>query len=82
MTDRDVLLVRVHDRHGAEGAGGGPDADADDVWELRAAGKPRRTLGPFTAALDVALEWAAELGGKIYRQHEPASEPELYNPTG
>jgi len=82
MTDRDVLLVRVHDGDTGDGPAGAATAAAEELWELRAAGKPSRRLGPFTAALDVALQWAAELGGKIYRKHDPGSEPELYSPTG
>jgi hypothetical protein len=81
MTDRDVLLVRIHGGDSGSDSAALASSGVEDLWELRASGKPLQRLGPFPAALDVALQWAAELDGKIYRQDEPGSEPELYNPA-
>src|SRR5215203_6292842 len=81
MTNKDVLLVRIHEGESGPGSAAAAARSIQDLWELRASGKPVQRIGPFPAALDVALEWAAELDGKIYRQHELGSEPELYRPT-
>ena len=77
MTTRDVLISRVHDGLGlpmyssARGRG-------EELWAVTAEGQTSLTLHPFTEALDVALTWAGESGGEIYRRDQPGAEPSLY----
>lgn len=66
MMDRDVLIVRVHDRN-------------ETLWAVTAEGQQPLTLVLFADALDMALTWAGESGGAIYRRDEPNVEPRLFN---
>jgi hypothetical protein len=54
-----------------------PRDRADEFWLVTAEGKSL-IAHPFTEALDVALTWAFELGGEIYRRDRPGDEAELY----
>jgi hypothetical protein len=81
MTARDVLISRVHDRLGSPMSALSNSARdrVEEVWAVTAEGKESLTIYPFTEALDVALTWAVESGGKIYRRDQPGAEPQLYN---
>jgi hypothetical protein len=80
MTVRDVLISRVHDRLGSPVSAPSDAHHRDEaVWAVTAEGQKPQTLHPFTHALDVALMWAGESGGEIYRRDQPGSEPALYN---
>ena len=70
MNDRDVLIARVCDS---------ADERAGTLWAVTARGQQPQTLLPFPEALDVALTWAGESGGEIYRRDQPNAEPRLYN---
>jgi len=70
MNDRDVLIARVGDR---------ADDRAETLWAVTASGQHPQTPLPFPEALDVALTWAGESGGEIYRRDQPNAEPRLYN---
>ena len=80
MTARDVLISRVRDGLGSpmyalsNRAGDG----VEELWDVTAEGQTSLTVHPFTEALDVALTWAVESGGEIYRCDHPGAEPELY----
>jgi hypothetical protein len=50
----------------------------DELWAVTAEGHTSLTVHPFTEALDVALTWAVESGGEIYRRDHPGAEPGLY----
>ncbi len=81
MTPRDVLITRVHDAVGVPvfvlpGARGEP---VEQLWAVTAEGHQSLTVHPFTEALDVALTWAGELGGQIYRRNRPDEEASVYN---
>jgi hypothetical protein len=80
MNTCDVLISRVYDDAGAplSAPPASPRDGADDVWAVTAEGKAPVTAHPFTAALDVALVWASESGGEIYRRPEPDAAAELY----
>jgi hypothetical protein len=81
VTNNDVLISRTSDHVGQAATATRPADSADDLWTVTAAGKAAQTLHPFTAALDVALVWATELGGEIYRRDEPGVPPHLYKPA-
>ena len=70
MNDRDILIARVDDNAGDQ---------AETLWAVTARGQQLQTLLPFPEALDVALTWAGESGGEIYRRDQPNAEPRLYN---
>jgi hypothetical protein len=70
MNDRDVLIARVADS---------ADDRGETLWAVSARGQQPMTLLPFPEALDVALTWAGESGGEIYRRDQPNAEPRLYN---
>jgi hypothetical protein len=80
VTAGDVLMSRVHDRLGlpmyalSSNARGRGEA----LWAVTASGQTSQTICSFTEALDVALTWAAESGGEIYRLDHPGAEPGLY----
>lgn len=57
----------------------GPAGHSEELWSVTAEGQESLTIHPFTEALDVALLWAVESGGKIYRRGQLGSEPRLYN---
>jgi len=80
MTVRDVLISRVHDGLGLPMSSGPRTADSgvEALWAVTAEGQQPLTLHPFTEALDVALTWAGESGGEIYRRDQPGAEPSLY----
>lgn len=81
MTARDVLMTRVHDAVGLpvfvlqETSG----EQGEQLWAITAEGHESVTVHPFTEALDVALTWAGELGGQLYRRNRPGEEAALYN---
>ena len=50
----------------------------EPLWAVTAEGHQSLTIHPFTDALDVALTWAGELGGEIYRRDRPGDEAALY----
>jgi hypothetical protein len=78
MTERDVLIARVFD-----GSAAAPQAGADEgPWQLTGAGKTARTFDGFREAYDVALLWANETGGDVYRLSTRDGDPELYTPAG
>ena len=80
MTARDVLITRVHDALGLP-MSASPNAmreQVEQLWAVTAEGHPSLTIHPFTEALDVALTWAGELGGEIYRRDRPGDEAALY----
>jgi len=81
MTAHDVLITRVHDAMGSP-ISTSPDATGEQVeqlWAVTAEGHQPLTVHPFTEALDVALTWAGESGGKIYRRDQPGDEATLCN---
>jgi hypothetical protein len=80
MTVRDVLISRVHDGLGQPMSLSPLDRTpgVEALWAVTAAGQTPQTLHPFTQALDVALTWAGESGGEIYRRDQPGAEPSLY----
>ena len=80
MTARDVLMIRVYDALGApmHAASGSAHDRSEELWTVSADGKPSLTPYPFTEALDVALTWAVESGGEIYRRERPGALPALY----
>ena len=80
MTARDVLISRVHDGLGSPRYAVSNSARdrVEERWAVTAEGKQSLTVHPFTEALDVALTWAAELDGEIYRRDRPSAEPGLY----
>ena len=79
VTAGDVLMSRVHDGLGlpmyalSSSARGRGEA----LWTVTASGQTSQTIS-FTDALDVALTWAVESGGEIYRVDLPGAEPGLY----
>ena len=80
MTARDVLITRVRDEPGLP-TSTSPNAVREQVeplWAVTAAGHQALTIHPFTEALDVALTWAGELGGEIYRRDRPGGVAALY----
>ena len=80
MTARDVLITRVHDARGLP-VSASPTAmreQVEQLWTVTAEGHQSLTIHPFTEALDVALTWAGELGGEIYRRDRPGDEAALY----
>ena len=80
MTARDVLITRVHDALGLP-MSAPPKAMREQVeplWAVTAEGHQSLTIYPFTEALDVALTWAGELGGEIYRRDRPDDQATLY----
>jgi hypothetical protein len=80
MTVHDVLISRVHDGLGLPvSVSSDAHRPVEAVWAVTAEGQKPQTLHPFTDALDVALAWAGESGGEIYRRDQPGSEPALYN---
>jgi hypothetical protein len=81
VTACDVLLSRVHDGLGQslDGLSGSAPGSGEELWALTAEGQTSLIIHPFTDALDVALTWAVESGGKIYRRDQPGAEPRLYN---
>ena len=50
----------------------------ETLWAVTAEGHQSLTIHPFTEAVDVALMWAGELGGEIYRRDGPGEEAALY----
>ena len=80
MTARDVLISRVHDGLGSPMYALSHSARdrVEELWAVTAEGKKSLTIHPFSEALDVALTWAAESGGEIYRRDQPGAEPGLY----
>ena len=80
MTARDVLITRVDDALGLP-MSASPNAmreQVEQLWAVTAEGHQSLTIHPFTEALDVALTWAGELGGEIYRRDRPGDEAALY----
>ncbi len=80
MTVRDVLITRVHDAQGVP-VSAPPSAMPEPVeplWAVSAEGHQSLTVHPFTEALDVALTWAGESGGEIYRRDRPGDAAALY----
>ena len=80
MTARDVLITRVHDAQGLP-LSASPNAmreQVEQLWAVTAEGHQSLTIHPFTEALDVALTWAGELGGEIYRRDRLGDEAALY----
>lgn len=77
MTAGDVLMSRVYDE--LEPSADGAHGRGEELWAVTAEGQTSPNIHRFTEALDVALTWAGESGGKIYRQDEPGAEPRLYN---
>ena len=60
---------------------GSPNAmreQVESLWAVTAEGHQSLTIHSFTEALDVALTWAGELGGEIYRRDRPSDEVTLY----
>ena len=80
MTVRDVLISRVHDALGSPRHALSSHAHhrEEELWAVTAEGKQSMTVHPFSEALDVALTWAAELDGQIYRRDQPGGDPGLY----
>jgi hypothetical protein len=79
MTERDVLIARLF----AEVRGASLPAGADEgPWRVTARGQSPRTFGGFREAYDVALVWANQTGGDVYRLSVDGADPELYTPTG
>ena len=79
MTARDVLITRVHDATGLSTfASPTMRTQVAQLWAVTAEGHQSVTIYPFTAALDVALTWAGELGGEIYRRDRPGDGAALY----
>jgi hypothetical protein len=79
MTARDVLISRVHDELGSPMYALSNSArDRRELWAVTTESKESLTIHSFTEALDVALTWAAESGGEIYRRVQPGAEPGLY----
>ncbi len=81
MTAHDVLITRVHDAMGSP-MSTTPDTireQVEQLWAVTAEGHQSQTVHPFTEALDVALTWAGELGGQIYRRDRPGDEATLFN---
>jgi hypothetical protein len=83
MTEKDVLIERAYQEDGRPltASPGRRHHAAEEIWHVTAAGRTRATVHPFTDALDLALAWASESGGEIYRQESPDREPELYKPS-
>jgi hypothetical protein len=80
MTDRDVLITRVHDALGLP-MSASPNVmpeQVEQLWAVTAEGHQSLTIHPFTEALDVALTWAGELGGEIYCRDRPGDAATLY----
>jgi hypothetical protein len=77
MTARDVLISRVHDSVGLP-MYKSARVRGEELWAVTAEGQTSLTIHPFTEALDVALTWAVESGGEIYRRDHPGAEPGLY----
>ena len=81
MTTRDVLITRVHDAPGSP-MFASPNATreqpVEQLWAVTAEGHQSLSTHPFTEALDVALTWAGELGGEIYRCDRPGDRAALY----
>jgi hypothetical protein len=80
MTYRDVLMERVFGRDGTP-----PVASpwrkhdvGEDVWKVSAKGKPTQTLLPFEEVIDLAVRWAEETGGDIYRLDTLGGMPSLF----
>jgi hypothetical protein len=78
MTARDVLISRVHNGLGLPMYVLPGSARGNELWVVTAEGQTPLTVHPFTEALDVALTWAVESGGEIYRREHPGAEPGLY----
>ena len=80
MTARDVLISRVHDglRSPVYALSNRAGDQVEELWAVTAEGQTSLTVHPFTEALDVALTWAVESGGEIYRRDRPGAEPGLY----
>ena len=80
MTARDVLISRVHDALGSPmyALSNSARDQVEELWTVTAEGQTSLTVHPFTEALDVALTWAVESGGEIYRRDHPGAEPGLY----
>jgi hypothetical protein len=81
MTARDVLISRTDDGPGSPifAVTFGAPGRSSELWTVTAEGQASLTLQSFTEALDVALTWAVESDGKIYRRGQLGSEPRLYN---
>ncbi len=82
VTARDVLMSRVHDDDGLGlpmyALSSRAHGRREELWSVTAEGQTSQTLHSFAEALDVALTWAVESGGEIYRRDRLGAEPGLY----
>jgi hypothetical protein len=80
MTVIDVLITRVHDAPELPLSGSSSmlREQAEQRWVVTAEGHQALIAHPFSEALDVALTWAGELGGEIYRRDRPGDDATLY----
>lgn len=74
-------MSRVQDVPGwpMDALSSGARGRSEELWTVTAEGHISPSIHPFTEALDVALTWASESGGNIYRRDQPGAEPRLYN---
>ena len=81
MKPKDVMLARVYGSDGQPLYASGADmrGSVEALWSVTQ-GARSRVCHPFTTALNVAMKWAAQTDGQIYRQ-DGSEEPTLFVPS-
>jgi hypothetical protein len=83
VTNRDILIERVFRDDGTPLFSSPADGrnEVEELWSVTTAGKDPQTVHPFTAAIDVAIQWADENESLVFIRRTPSAEPKLYEPT-